>query len=124
TGAGAGTWSNASPLGDCGGNSGITFAVAANQFWRSGAGSASTAAKWSLTTGGAATGRPPLPQDTAKFDANSGSGAVTYDMLRLPAMDMTNASITSIVFAYDATVLGIYEVYGNITGKATVIITW
>lgn len=122
TGAGAGTWSG-TLVGDCRGNSGISFAVGQNNFWRSVGTNASTAASWSLTNGGGATGRCPLPQDTAKF-ASAGSGTCTYDMGRLPAMDFTGSTLTSITFPYDATFTGIVEMYGSFVGSAAVTFTW
>ena len=72
TGAGAATWSG-TLLGDCGGNSGITFTTPANVFWVHD-GTAShpiTDALWFTTSGGATPSRFPLPQDSAVFDANS-----------------------------------------------------
>jgi len=71
--------------GDAGGNSGITFTTAQTNYWIGGTGSWSTAGEWSTTSGGAADGRVPLPQDDAVFDANSfsaGSQTVTQDMPR------------------------------------------
>lgn len=76
TGAGAATWtvgaSGATALGDCGGNSGITFTTPATQTYDGTAGNWSTAARW--------TSRVPLPQDDVLF--NTGSGNVAGDMPR------------------------------------------
>lgn len=60
--------------GDCGGNSGITFTPAANQYFKHSGSSAvnwSDTTKWFTTSGGSVQGRVPLPQDDAIFDANS-----------------------------------------------------
>ncbi len=73
--------------GDAGGNSGITFTTAQTNYWVGGAGNWSTSAEWASSSGGSAdSGRVPLPQDNATFDANSfsaGSQTVTADMPRI-----------------------------------------
>lgn len=81
TGAGAAAWNLASITGnsgDCGGNSGITFTTAADQYAVGVTGTATTwetSAIWATSSGGTGgTGRVPLPQDLAIFDANSGAG--------------------------------------------------
>jgi hypothetical protein len=89
-GAGTGSW-NLSAItgksGDCGGNSGITFTTAQTNYWVGDTGSWSDTNEWASSSGGGAgTGRVPLPQDDARFDANSFSGAsqtVTADMPRM-----------------------------------------
>lgn len=92
TGAGAATWTVAggggTALGDCGGNSGITFTTPAATTY-TGAGTAFT---WSLTTGASwSAGRIPLPQDDVTI--NSGSGSVTPDLPRLcRSIDMTGST--------------------------------
>lgn len=99
TGAGAASW-NLSAItglsGDAGGNSGITFTTAQTNYYRTSASGATTdwdtASNWSLTSGGGATGRVPLPQDTARFDANSRSVQVTSG--RFGSVDMTGYTST------------------------------
>jgi hypothetical protein len=101
TGAGAGSW-NLSAItggsGDCGGNSGITFTTPVTNYWIGGTGNWSTLAEWASTSGGSASsGRVPLPQDTARFDANSfsaGSLTVTQDMPRIGSVDWTGVTNT------------------------------
>lgn len=84
-GAGAGSW-NLSAItggsGDAGNNSGITFTTAANQYWVNTATSWTTTNRWASSSGGTGgTGRVPLPQDTAIFDANSfGANGGTLSM--------------------------------------------
>ncbi len=71
--------------GNAGGNTNITFTTAQTNYWIGGAGSWSTAGEWSTTSGGAANGRVPLPQDDAVFNTNSfsaGGLTVTQDMPR------------------------------------------
>lgn len=81
-GAGAATWSG-TVMGDEGGNSNIAFDTAAPYYWIGGTGSWSSASHWSLSSGGSATTRPPLPQDDVNIDANSFTGntqTITVDM--------------------------------------------
>jgi hypothetical protein len=75
-GAGAASWDLSvitGGSGDCGGNSGIIFTPAANQYYKTAFTSTwSNASKWFLATnGGGGAGRVPLPQDTAIFDSHS-----------------------------------------------------
>jgi hypothetical protein len=102
TGAGAASWDLSAITGlsgDCGGNSGITFTTPATMYWYNDAGSYSDASNWFLATnGGGGAGRVPLPQDAARWDANSfsvGPGqVVTVDMIRLANIDTTGVSNT------------------------------
>jgi len=67
TGASA-PWSGTG-LGNCGGNSGITFAAGVNKYWSLVAGGNWSDTAWALTSGGvAAAANYPLPQDTAIID--------------------------------------------------------
>lgn len=103
-GAGAGSW-NLSAItggsGDCGGCSGITFTSALDLYWQHGASASynwSDATRWFLATnGGGGAGRVPLPQDRARFDANSfaaGSKTVVQDMRRFGSADWTGVTNT------------------------------
>lgn len=105
TGAGAGSWDLSAVTGgsgDCGGNSSITFTTPANQYWVPSAGtstgSESAVTRWANASGGTAgTGRSPLPQDTAYFDANSidaGSRTITQDKPRIGAHIWTGVTNT------------------------------
>lgn len=88
--------------GDCGGNSGWTLTTGASQYWVSSAGtstgSESAVTRWANSSGGTAgTGRSPLPQDTAVFDANSidaGSRTITQDKPRIGPHIWTGATNT------------------------------
>ena len=89
TGAGAGSWDLSAITGgsgDCGGNSGITFTTGQTNYWIGGTGNWADVAEWANSSGGSASsGRVPLPQDDATFDANSfsaGSQTVTQNMPR------------------------------------------
>jgi hypothetical protein len=69
-------------MGDCQGNSGITFdasrtlygVATANANWN-------VASAWSTSSGGASGANPPLPQDDVVLDASSGSSAVHYNLM-------------------------------------------
>jgi hypothetical protein len=65
-------------LGNVGTITNITTAATKSVYWVGGAGAWSDA-KWALTSGGTGSAANyPLPQDTVTFNANSGTGAITY----------------------------------------------
>lgn len=70
TGAGAATWSGTT-VGNVGGNTNITFSTPTTYYWIGNSGVFYDGNHWSLTSGGSSSGLVPLPQDTARFDANS-----------------------------------------------------
>lgn len=88
-------------LGDCLGNSGITFTPAATQYWKTtttGIKYFSTAGNWFLATnGGGGAGRCPLPQDNVVFDAASIGAAGTQITIDYPRAfkDMTCTGVTN-----------------------------
>ena len=117
TGAGAGSWNLAAITGlsgDCGGNSGITFTTPVTNYWVGGTGNWADVAEWASSSGGAASsGRVPLPQDAAIFDANSfsaGSQTVTQNMSRIGSVNFTGAT-NSPTF----TTSTVCDYYGSIT---------
>jgi hypothetical protein len=81
TGAGAATWSG-TRLGDCLGNSGITFQTSRTLYGVA-AGNFSSSAMWSLTSGGTAGEPAPLPQDDVVLDASSAAGTYSMDVSRV-----------------------------------------
>ena len=90
-------FSGKTDIGDCGGNSGITFIVSQNQYFKHTSGSVnwSNSSKWfTATNGGGSPGRVPLPQDSAIFDANSFSGSttLTMDCPRLGSLNMSGVT--------------------------------
>ena len=122
TAAGAANWdlSAISGLsGDAGGNTGITLTTAQTNYWVGDTGNWSDVSHWASTSGGVGgTGRVPLVQDTARFDANSFTIAgqiVTYNM----AM-MGNIDWTGVINAPQWTVsaAGTYVVFGSLTHSA------
>lgn len=92
TGAGAATWTiagtGATDIGDCGGNSGITFSTPVTQTW-----SGTSGGNWSAN---AWTTRVPLPQDNVVISsAFSGSPTIATDMPRLGKnLDFTGSTNT------------------------------
>lgn len=80
-------------IGDCGGNSGITFPPAIDCY-RVGVGNVSDATKWRTTDGGAIQARVPLPQDRAWLTAQSFTGAstMTMDCPRIGSIDMSGVN--------------------------------
>lgn len=120
-GAGAGSWNISAVTGlsgDCGGNSSITFTTPANQYWVTSGGTStgneSAVTRWANASGGTAgTGRSPLPQDTAYFDANSidaGSRTITQDKPRIGPHIWTGATNTP-----TWTRTAVASVFGNVT---------
>lgn len=80
--AGAAGTLSGTRLGDCGGNSNITFVAGTNKYWNLAAGGNWTSTAWALSSGGSvATTNHPLPQDTAIIE-NTGlntSASITID---------------------------------------------
>lgn len=95
TGAGAAApWNlSASYVGNCFGNSGITFPTAVNRYAVA-AGNFSATSTWSTSSGGAAGASAPLPQDTAILDAASGAGTYTCDFVRMGSINCTGFTRT------------------------------
>ncbi len=119
-GAGAFNWdlSNISGgSGNAGGNSGILFTTAQNNYWVADTGSWSDSTKWKLSDH-TSSGRVPLPQDNAYFDANSfttTTRVVTVDVPRA-GKDIDFNAITvgrNPVFSQTMD----YEVYGSFVLK-------
>jgi hypothetical protein len=112
-GAGAATWTEAgtgaTALGDCGGNSGITFSSSVQQTW-----SGTSGGNWSAN---AWTTRVPLPQDDVVISsAFSASQTLTADMPRLGrSIDWTGAT-GSPTFATNSTANTIYGSNTMISG--------
>ena len=128
TGAGAGSWDLSAITGlsgDCGGNSGITFTTAQNNYWVGGTGTWSVVGEWANSSGGAgASGRVPLPQDGVLFDANSisaGSQTVTVDMPRIGKdLNFTGTTNTpTINIASAATSYGVVTFIAGMTPSGT-----
>jgi len=120
TGAGSASWTG-TVVGDCLGNSGITFDTAKVLYWRGTGGNASDSANWSLSDGGSGGAGTPMPQDELRFTANSGSGTATMNMPRLcTTFNATNrVAGLNITFSVGTSIFGDLDVGAN-SGTLTV----
>lgn len=121
SGAGAASWDLSAITGlsgDCGGNSNITFTSPVTNYWVPSGGTSTgnfnAVTRWANASGGTAgTGRIPLPQDTARFDASSidaGSRTITQGMARTGSIDFTGVTNTPTFTTSTAA-----SVFGSIT---------
>lgn len=100
-------------LGDCKGNSGITFDAPKTVYWRATSGTnwASTTSSWSLTAGGAATHAAfPLAQDTAVFtvtypstgnitlNASYNIGSIDWSARTVSNISLTTSTFTPVIY--------------------------
>ena len=130
TAAGAANWNLASipgNSGDMGGNTGITFTTAQDNYWVSGTGNWSDSTKWKLSNHSTA-GRVPLPQDGVRFDSSSftaGSQAVTLNMARAgKSIDWTGVTNTPAWTKTTAsTIYGSVTLVSGMTNSGTTAIT-
>jgi len=122
--AGAASPASGTRLGDCKGNSGITFNAAKTVFYRQ-TGSADWGAtgsgSWSATSGGALDATQfPLAQDTAVFPAAtypaSGSTTTINAAYQIGTIDMSLRTSNTMTLATQANQLGIYGNWINGTG--------
>jgi hypothetical protein len=128
--AGAANWNLASipgNSGDMGGNSGITFTPAQDNYWVSGTGNWNDSTKWKLSNHSTA-GRVPLPQDGVRFDASSftaGSQTVTLNMARAgKSIDWTGVTNTPAWAKTTAsTIYGSVTLVSGMTNSGTTAIT-
>lgn len=110
-GAGAGSWDfSAVEIGDCGGNSDITFRAGESRYYYQNTGNFHDAKWFSATGGGGSAVGMPLPQDTAVFNADSFSGGSTLTIAnaRIGSLDMS-----AVDSAVALSLSNSYEVYGN-----------
>lgn len=92
TAAGAASPFTGTNLGDGLGNTNITTAAPVTRYWIGNAGTWSSTAEWSATSGGAGSAGVPICHDTVIFDANSFSAnghTVTVDMPRIGSVDFS-----------------------------------
>jgi len=78
----AGTAWTGTSLGDCLGNTNITFTTPVTRYAVA-AGNWNSTAVWSATSGGAAGASVPLPQDTAILNSQSGVGTIATNTVRV-----------------------------------------
>jgi hypothetical protein len=120
-GAGLGTWSG-TRLGNCGGNTGITF-DAGKDVYRVGTGNWS-ATQWALTSGGSVdVNNFPLAQDTAIFDTGTTTGTINSENeWQVKTIDASSSSVITLNFNNLANVFG-FSFYGDLTLGANVTVT-
>lgn len=121
TGAGAAAWTG-TRIGNCKGNSGITFTTGVNKFYVGNTNTWSAANVWATSSGGAgATNNFPLCQDTAKLDAGSFSAngqTLTMSAHRIPGIIAASTDQTYTI-AFSAAP----SVYGDLTLDANATIS-
>ena len=123
--AGAAAPASGTRIGDCKGNSGITFTAAANKYWNLAAGGNWSATGWALNSGDApAVNNFPLAQDTCFFEAtglNSGATVTVNQGYNIGTIDMS-ARTTNTMTLVAATGSISPTIHGNwINGTGTTL---
>ena len=106
-------------LGNCGGNTNITFSAAKTVYWNLAGTQNWSATGWATSSGGApAVNNLPLAQDTAVFNNTGAAGTVTIDSgWQLGTMDMSTRT-TSMTLSGSGAII----VYGNwLNGTGTTV---
>lgn len=86
--AGTADWTTGTRLGDCGGNSGITFPAAKTVYWNLGGGRIWANIAWAASSGGTPdVNNFPLAQDTAVFDDTGSAGTVTLQQFNIGTLN-------------------------------------
>jgi hypothetical protein len=118
--AGAAAPATGTRLGDCKGNSGITFTAAANKYWNLAAGGNWSATGWATSSGGSpAVNNFPLAQDTCFFEAtglNSGATVTINAAYNIGTIDMSARTTNTMTLATGSTTPAIYGNWVNGTG--------
>jgi hypothetical protein len=118
--AGAAAPATGTRIGDCKGNSGITFTAATTRYWNLAGNNNWSATGWAASSGASPSANNfPLAQDTCVFESTSpGSGAtITIDgNYNVGTINMSARTTNTMTLAFSATV----SVYGNwINGTGT-----
>jgi hypothetical protein len=107
-------------IGDCKGNSGITFTAAANKYWNLAGNNNWSATGWALSSGASpAVDNFPLAQDTCIFESTSpGTGATTTinQAYNIGTIDMSARTTNTMTLATGSTTPAIYGNWINGTG--------
>jgi hypothetical protein len=107
-------------IGDCKGNSGITFTAAANKYWNLAGNNNWSATGWALSSGGSpSVNNFPLAQDTCIFESTSpGTGATTTINAdyNIGTIDMSARTGNTMTLATGSTAPFIYGNWINGTG--------
>jgi hypothetical protein len=120
--AGAAAPASGTRLGDCKGNSGITFPAAKNAYWNSAGGGNWSSTAWAATSGGApAANNFPLAQDTALFEAtglNSGATVTLNIAYNFGTIDMSARTSNTMTLATGSLFFSFYGNWINGTGTS------
>jgi hypothetical protein len=107
-------------LGECGGNSGITFDAGVNKYWNRATSSNWSATAWALSSGGAVSNDNfPLAQDTCIFEAgspNSGVPVTVDAAYNIGTIDMSARTTNTMTLATGTQTPSIYGNWTNGTG--------
>ena len=119
--AGAAAPATGTRIGDCKGNSGVTFTAAANKYWNLAAGGNwGGAIGWATASGGTpAINNFPLAQDTCFFEAtglNSGATVTINAAYNIGTIDMSARTTNTMTLATGSTTPAIYGNWINGTG--------
>jgi hypothetical protein len=115
--AGAAAPVSGTRLGDCKGNSGITFGAGVNKYWNLAGGGNWSDTAWALSSGGAVNANNfPLAQDTALFEStglNSGATVIINAAWNIGTVDMSARTSNTMTWSQSSNP----AIYGNwITG--------
>ena len=118
--AGAAAPASGTRIGDCKGNSGITFTAAANKYWNLAGGGNWSAVGWATTSGGSlAINNFPLAQDTCFFEAtglNSGATVTIDQSYNIGTINMSARTANTMTLATGTRAPFIYGNWINGTG--------
>lgn len=118
--AGAAAPASGTRLGNCKGNSGITFVAGANKYWNLAGGGNWSATGWATSSGGAVSNDNfPLAQDTCLFEAtglNSGSSITINASYNIGTIDMSARTTNTMTLATASQSPSIYGNWINGTG--------
>jgi fibronectin-binding autotransporter adhesin len=118
--AGAAAPVSGTRLGDCKGNSGITFGAGVTRYWNLAGGGNWSATGWAATSGGApAVNNFPLAQDTALFEATgltSGNTITINANYNIGTINMSARTSNTMTLATGSTTPTIYGNWVNGTG--------
>lgn len=112
---GAAPWAlSGQRVGDCTGNTSITFPSPVTRYAVS-AGNWSSTAVWSSSSGGVSGASVPLPQDTAVFDASTGAGTYTLDTPRLGTLNAAALGARNVTLSSNLEVYGSFALSSSLT---------
>lgn len=118
--AGAAAPASGTRIGDCKGNSGITFTAATTRYWNLAAGGNWSAVGWAASSGASpAVNNFPLAQDTCVFEAtglNSGATITINQSYNIGTIDMSARTANTMTLATGSTTPAIYGNWINGTG--------